>query len=312
MPALAAGFGRDILDTLHERVGDLDQLRNNPALGQSRLANGLWGRVIGGHGDYAGRRNGILDGRPSYDTDLLAFQVGADVYRNQRDNGRRDHVGVYGAYGKINGDVDHSVLGNSFHAGSIDTKGWSLGVTWTHYTPDAAYLDLVAQATWYDFRMKSARFEASTTDGFGLALSAEGGYPFDLDAHWRVEPQAQLIYQMLDIDRFSDDAADISFASLNSLVGRLGLRLARYGDKQGWLRANVWHEFKGKPVTRYSSADGLVPFQIHPPATWAEFGLGYSLRVDELVTLYSSGAYETTFSDRFESYDIKLGVRFNW
>lgn len=312
VPALATIYGRSILDTLHERVGDLDQLRTNVALGQSHMANGIWGRLIGTHGDHKGQPGGIYDGGPAYDTDLRAFQIGADLYRRQRESGRRDHAGLYGAYGKMDSDVDHSILGTSFRAGSVDMRGYTLGAYWTHYEPNGAYLDLVAQASWLDIDIESRRLAKISTEGFDLALSAEGGYPFKFDARWLLEPQAQLVYQSINIDGFDDGAADIRFRDLDSLAGRIGLRLARTGDTEGWLRVNLWHEFMGTPQTEFSSADGYIPFVVDLPETWIEIGAGASLRLDKRTTMFGSASYETTFEDDFKSYDLKIGIRLNW
>ena len=69
------------------------------------------------------------------------------------------------------------------------------------------------------------------TDGFGVAASLEGGYPLALSEGWILEPQAQAIFQAIEVDSFSDGFADISFDDTNSLVGRLGLRLARNFDR---------------------------------------------------------------------------------
>ena len=107
----------------------------------------------------------------------------------------------------------------------------SVGGYWTHFGPSDWYLDGVLQATWYDVTMTGRRgLRDGETDGWGLAASLEGGYPFDLGDGWLIEPQAQLIYQAIDLADFNDGAADVRYSDEDSLAGRIGARLARNWD----------------------------------------------------------------------------------
>lgn len=315
---MMAIYGRQILDTLHERVGEEEQIRGNPALADSdKWANGLWGRVILRHGKSDGDPLGVYGDGPSYKSDLAAFQIGFDVYREQqkRDDGTeadRDHAGILATYGTMDADVDHNLLEQRFRAGKVKMTNYSIGAYWTHFEPDGAYLDAVVQATWYNMKLRSLRLPAIKTDGFGFAASLEGGYPIRFDEDWRLEPQAQLIYQALSIDSFDDPGAHVRFYDLDSLTGRIGLRLANSGDLQGWLRGNIWHEFLGNSKTEFSSADGFVPFRSDPPVTWWQIGLGTSLLVDPKLTIFGQGSYESAFDGDSHAWQGKIGVRINW
>lgn len=137
------------------------------------------------------------------------------------------------------------------------------------------------------------------TNGDGTVLSLEGGWPFALGSGdtaedltgWRIEPQAQVIWQRVDVDDLVDDIARVRYSDGVSTVGRLGIRLNRIGSGQGrnggprpsdaWLRLNAWHEFNGSPRTEFSSATGYVPFT-------AEQG-GHAL---ELVTMMGKAGQE--------------------
>ena len=44
---------------------------------------------------------------------------------------------------------------------------------------------------------------------------------------WFIEPQAQLVYQNINIDDANDIAAQVRFADVNSLAGRIGARFGR-------------------------------------------------------------------------------------
>jgi outer membrane autotransporter protein len=316
---MLAIYGRQILDTLHERVGDEEQIRGNPALADSdKWTNGIWGRTILRQGHTSGDTLGIYgnDG-PSYKSDLIAFQAGLDVYRhtekrNDGTEGDRDHAGIIGSWGTMDAEIDHNLIDFKFRAGKVDMQSWSLGAFWTHFEPNGAYLDLVGQVTWHDIRMRSLRFERAKTNGFGLALSAEGGYPVPLDEDWKLEPQVQLIYQSFDIDSFDDPAAHVRFRDLDSLTGRAGFRLAHVGNLEGWLHGNIWHEFLGGFSTEFSSADGYVPFETKPPVTWWQVGAGISFLLHPQLTLFGQGSYEEAFNADSHAWTAKIGVRVNW
>ena len=178
-----------IIDTLHERVGEEEQLRGRADLSQGYV-NGVWGRILAHHGERDG--NGILGGGPQFDYDFFAFQAGLDVYRREYQDGSRDHAGAYFAVGHGEGDVDHNLLGLRIQGGSNEFDGYSIGGYWTHFGPSGWYLDGVLQGTWYDFTTKPRRFLETDTDGFGLAASLETGYPIRLGNGVVLEPQAQL------------------------------------------------------------------------------------------------------------------------
>ncbi|MCV4640116.1 hypothetical protein OFB62_32955, partial [Escherichia coli] len=63
LPAMTLLYGRLMLDTLHERMGDgVVGFRDTTSVG--------WGRVIGQHGDRDGHAVGIYGNGPAYDYDF--------------------------------------------------------------------------------------------------------------------------------------------------------------------------------------------------------------------------------------------------
>ena len=103
LPAMGMIYGRTLLDTLHERVGDEEQLRGRTTPGSSSYVNGAWGRIIGQHGNVDGGPWGIYRNGPNYTYDLFALQAGLDIYRKEHAGGSRDHGGLYAAVGEIDG-----------------------------------------------------------------------------------------------------------------------------------------------------------------------------------------------------------------
>jgi outer membrane autotransporter protein len=321
LPSMTLQYGRAILDTLHERVG-----QQGPVGSFSEGAsNGAWGRVIGMHGKQDGDRIGIYGDGPEYDYDFWAFQGGNDFYRSTSDAGARNRAGGFFAIGTAHGDVTHV---GGLDAGDDTFQGYSIGGYWTHYTPQDAYLDAVIMGTWYDAKGESTRFPALKTDGFGFASSLEGGYPFRFAGGFIAEPQAQLIYQTVNLDNAHDIGAFVHFDDVDALTGRVGIRFVQswattqtgisgYGlyDKgrlTAWFRPNIWYEFLGDPKTKISSEDGFVPFSSQIDGTTLELNAGLTLDVAANTAIYANTSYDIGLDGDSHAYDGKLGLKVSW
>lgn len=323
LPAMASLYGRTLIDTLHSRVGEEEQLRARDDLAEGDYFNGGWTRVLTHHGQRDGDPRGVYGAGPSFDYDFAAVQVGADFYRKQDEpDGHRTHAGAFVAYGKGDGEVEHSFINWTLHAGRNKFDARTLGFYWTTFAASGSYLDAVAQLTDYEMTAQSLRFPANRTDALGVALSLEGGLPRALGEHWRIEPQGQVIYQSLDVDSFRDPFATVRFSQTDSLAARAGARLARRWTSQspggatrltdGWLVANVWHEFKGDPQTEFSTARGYVPFRADLGGSWYQLGIGLTLQVTSATYLYGDVEYARDTDGDDEAVNAKLGVRIQW
>jgi len=331
---MASVYGRTIIDTLHERVGDEELLRQRGDFDPDRSGvNGVWMRYVGHDGEHDGGRQGIYGRRgPGFDYRFDALQVGLDLYRyvDEEDQSRK-HAGFYLAYGKGKGEVRHNLLEHNFHAGTDRFVARTVGGYWTGFNDKGAYLDAVAQYTDYDLRMQSLRLPDSFTNASGVALSLEGGWPFVLndgdgqsgeDGRWRLEPQAQVIWQQIDVDDLDDGIAEVRFSDGDSLVGRLGARLNRNGQRQNrnaelrssnaWLRANLWHEFRGQPKAEFATNSGYIPFAVDLGGSWAEVGIGGTWQVSQTGYFYADLDYSWSFDGDETAWNGKLGMRWNW
>lgn len=322
----AINYGRALLDTLHERVGEQEQLRGRADLDDAGRIDGMWGRLMYVDGERDSER-GIYSNGPSYDYVFGGVQIGYDLYRREKPDERRDHAGLYGAVGYAETAVDHY---NGTSAGDDRVDGYTLGGYWTRYGAkddpqhrEEWYVDTVLQATWYEVRATpEADRPRLKTDGWGFAASLEGGYPFRLGRDWLLEPQGQVIYQWFEFDDASDLAATVRFDDADSLVGRLSARLSRDWvhredpdrplHSAGWGRIGVWHEFKGEPVTSFSSDDGFIPFTADLGGTWWEVELGLTREIDRNVFFYGNVGYSQGFDDDARAWEGKLGLRANW
>jgi outer membrane autotransporter protein len=311
-PAMTLLYGRNLLDTLHERVGDESDQRGkaNTNLG--------WGRLIGmsGHRD---SRDTIFGAGPSFDYAFLGLQAGHDIYRAERADGSRDQAGFYFAAGSARGEVSHF----DGRKGASDFDGYSLGGYWTHFGASGWYVDAVLQGTWHEVTSDARRnLRPLETSGAGVGSSLEAGYPIKLESGFFFEPQAQAIYQRVFLGDTRDAFADVRFRDVESLAGRIG---ARFGQTwvlnqdgmvprtiTAWLRPSIWHEFRGNPLTEFSSDAGFVPFRAQLGGTWGELDAGISGQISPATTLYASASYQSRFEGKTFAYTGKAGLRINW
>ncbi|MFP3648016.1 autotransporter outer membrane beta-barrel domain-containing protein, partial [Paraburkholderia sp. SIMBA_054] len=79
-----------------------------------------------------------------------------------------------------------------------------------------------------------------------------------------------------------------------------------------WLRANIWHEFKGKPRSEFETSSGYVPFQVDLGGSWAELGIGGTWQVSRTGYFYADIDYSWSFNGQDTSWNGKAGMRWNW
>jgi outer membrane autotransporter protein len=318
IPSLALLYGRNLLDTLHERVGEKEDQRSAIGLNEYGYRAEGWGRFIGQHGQHDGDGLGIFGNGPDFRYDFLGVQAGRDVYRRESPDGSRDQAGLYFAYGTATSRVTH-FDGNT---GDDNFTGYTLGGYWTHFGSPGWYIDAVAQGTYYDVHSTANRgIPELTTHGPGFGGSLEGGYPFHFAGGYFIEPQAQLVYQHVGLSNSSDIGASVRFDDVDSLAGRIGARFGRTWALEGgpnprlitaWLRPNFWYEFLGNPKTEFSSADGFIPFRADFGGPWFELNAGVSGQIDKRADLFASVSYQTKFNDNTYAIAGKVGVRMLW
>lgn len=332
LPTMAAIYGRAVVDTLHERVGEEHLLRQRDDLSATGGGlSGAWVRVLHHDGKRDGGSQGIYGDRgPGFDYDFDVLQVGVDLYQAVHEDGSHQHAGSYLAYGKARGQVRHNYLDYDFHAGTDEFNARTMGAYWTAFSPRGAYVDAVGQYTWYDLRVRSTRLPDIFSNGEGVLASLEVGWPWligqgsndDPERNgWRIEPQAQVIWQKTKLDDLVDSVARVRYGDGDSTVGRLGLRLNQIGARDTaagmrasswWLRANAWHQFSGSPTTEFSSASGYVPFTTDLGDSWAEAGVGGTWQISATGYLFADVDYTWSFDGEETSWNGKAGMRWQW
>ncbi|WP_235784235.1 autotransporter family protein [Brucella anthropi] len=282
--------------------------------------NGVWGRIEGAHNHIeVGRSTTDVD----YDQNTFKMQAGVDGMLMENEIGKLiGGISVHYAHGLTK---TASIYDAKTGGGRISTDGYGLGGTLTWYGENGLYIDAQAQATWYNSDLSYAGGNQSLidgNDGFGYALSIEGGKRIALDPAWSLTPQAQLFYSSVDFDDFHDaDNIAVRLDRGESLQGRLGLTLdhqTAWQNASGMLDrahiygiANLYYEFL--EGTRVNIAD--VSFANRKDRLWGGIGLGGSYNWNEdKYSIYGEGLVNTSLNSFADSYSLQgnIGFRVKW
>lgn len=338
LPAMGILYGGKLLDTLDQRWGawlpEAEQgmrlAAGDPgngsgaavgaydASGLRRLPEGSWGRIIYQHGKRDGLASGAAGVGPSFTHDFQAIQAGMDVYRDTVPDGHRVYGGIYGAIGHGEGEVTHF---DGAGAGTNSFNAYTLGGYWTHFGPQNWYLDGIVQVTWYDAKGQGPGLPPLKTDAVGYSASLEAGYPLRLGDRWLLEPQAQLVWGKLDMDNASDAGGSVNFRGADSLMGRLGARLARTWNAGGnaqplmrsiWGRLSTWRELKGKAQADFLAEGGPASHTSDVGGDWWELNGGVTLQINRSTFFTTSLSYYKTYDGKRRAADARIGLKVEW
>lgn len=314
IPAIARQMAFSTLGTLHERVGDQENLRGSAE--PRTYVNGAWGRLFGAR--LNNRWSGPAEARA--EGDLVGFQTGLDLFRRTTGDGGRDHVGLYVGYAELDTSMRGLARGmRDLELGRLQTDGLSVGAYWTHFGPRGWYVDTVLQQSWYDVEATSLYDSGASTEATAYTASLETGYPVKLQQNWLIEPQAQIVYQDVRVDRTQDQYSSVDWDEGSAWTGRIGARLqytrrdARGRLWQPYGRINLWHAFSGQ--------DGMILGQSSPAIenrfghTAVEVGGGLTARVSKNLSIYGQASHRWTVDgdrSRQTATEAALGLRMNW
>lgn len=316
--------GYATLRTLHERRGENQTLAWDNCGTCGEQANGqTWGRLIGSNLEVDGKY------RLGFETKSYGFQFGHDFAISRTDEGGHRLTGAYVSYNHANTTFkdefsrENGELLADKTAGKGKSDAWSLGVTHTRYSPFGAYLDLVGQVSFYRNKYEPRKYNDISQNGMGVVLSAEVGKPYALsdrqpgESGWMIEPQAQLIYQMVDLKGFNDGVRRVDQGIQHGLRGRIGARLAyhekptngAYRTDTFYAVANIWHDFV-KPTSVKLAGNKL---REEHTSTWAEVGIGMQLPIGKQTHIYGDARYERELGGaKREGYRGTVGVKYTW
>jgi fibronectin-binding autotransporter adhesin len=310
------------LGTFQQRVGNRSwvggatpQRADVPAQGPV-YGSVIWARIEAAHAEFKPRAS---TSGTDYDATTWRLRAGLDGLLHENEAGVLIG-GVSVHYGTVSSRVS-----SIFGAGAIDATGYGFGGTLTWYGNSGLYVDAQAQATWYDSDLTSAtlgRKLVEGNDGFGYALSLEGGQKVALTDKWSLTPQAQLAYSSVRFDRFTDPyGAAVSLADGDRLVGRLGLSIDyedQWVGKTGQVSrthvygiANLYYDFFDGSRTDVSGVRLVSENQ----APWGGLGTGCSLNwADGRYAVHGEAFANTSLKDFGDSKALgaKLGFSMKW
>ncbi|WP_310731535.1 autotransporter family protein, partial [Burkholderia pseudomultivorans] len=310
-PLLNADYGFSTLGKLHERVGDVYNLEKQ----QPGNRDGVWGRI-------GGQSLDANAGRFAADERTFFAQLGKDWTLDQTPNGGSTHAGVTATIGTSNASFTDLARSDtpdlSTSTGSVQMHAQSIGGYWTKYLSDGTYFDSVGQVTHYGNRYRDSYGNEASQNGFGVALSQEVGKPFAVGGTpIAVEPQAQLMYQYLKLNGFSDNVSAVSGTTSNALRGRVGVRIFRPnlesnaggGAATPYFTADVLHDFLSPGQT----VVGGTPFATHLGRTWYELGVGVTAGFGKSGELYANAKYARNIGGSYRRGIVgQVGYRYSW
>ena len=288
------------LSTLHERRGE-NALDVNNKKGQA------WARIIGKHSKDEGKE------RFNYETDIYGVQAGYDFNIKNSEDGNR-YTGFYFTNTTASTDfydryrAQNGIIASDKYTGKVKTKDFSLGLTTTKYYNNGFYLDLVGQLSFINNKYNSRDGVSAKQKGNALALSVEGGKNYSLGSNWAIEPQAQLIYQYLNLKDFNDGVREVHHGNDSALRARLGFRTTY--KKSFYSIANVWHDFSNTTEANIGSDRIKEKYS----ATWGEIGLGVQLPITNSAYVYSDIRYERSFTSnpKHKGYRGTVGFKYTF
>ncbi|GKX60358.1 autotransporter [Leminorella grimontii] len=303
-PYLNRMYGFDTIGTLHERVGDQENLRKNQEFNQ-----GVWGRIHGG-------QTKSYKDRFTYDAETWFAQFGGDLYQSYGESGARTHAGVIATLGQVTANAKDALRplykGRSEKTGSVNSRGYGVGAYYTRYAANSAYIDTVAQYTHYHNSYNSVYGDDASQGGDGVTLSVEVGKPFKNANGWFIEPQAQIMYQYLHLDAMNDGVAAVSSTSDNSGLARLGARAgydsAATSNIHPYVTADVISVIGRSPDVTVSG----TTFNQNYSSQWGEVGGGVTGDMTKNVTFYTTLKYKQGFDGDMHGVTGDVGLRINW
>jgi outer membrane autotransporter protein len=299
-------LGLEAMPRFHER-----QAYGWSAPGQQREPASWWSRATGSRFNY-GQESGGQQVRVSGYRSTM--QVGSDLSRCGCGE-TTYRTGVFAGTGYLKADsrsvdVVNSGSGEVFTLGvggyaSVERRG--------HW-----YVEGVVQASEYDIDAKFSDGTSSGAGTWGLGVSVEGGAYVKVSDGFRLEPQAELMWQRiagygLTVDREHTRA---EVRSQKGVTGRLGVTGTVMPD--GWcvsplVELNAVHDFSETPEVGYASTGRS--YGVRTDRTWlgGAIGIVSRNRHPKCLEYYAkAGVMAGVDGHAGRDYTVTVGIRKSW
>ncbi len=269
--------------TFNERMGATETLAR-------KVYPYAWARTLGAWENRDGAPRGILQSQVGSRTMLGGLQVGTDLFVTNKGI-RRNSLGVFGTAMVSRAQVDHyqASTRSTIDAGRSDQTMYGLGAYYTMMDGKGGYADFVTQISRYGVKTQSSGAEGMSmrTSGWGAALSAEAGKAFDIgDAseELRLEPQAQMMVQHLQLRDSDDDLGRVTLPKSHALHSRVSVKLSKAWGEQddaqnhGWVMLSYRHTL-GESSSEYQTlTQGDIAFDNKLDGSRVGLSAGYDRR----------------------------------
>ncbi|WP_370581255.1 autotransporter outer membrane beta-barrel domain-containing protein [Snodgrassella alvi] len=292
-----------MLANMHQRIG-------STPLPDERMS---WGRVIASRSDI--QQNGPANARTT--GNYAGLQLGSDIWSN---NGWR--AGGYVGYLHGNLDVDGFTSGIDTRAGKNTTKSYFIGAYGNYTRENGAYADFVIQGARHHVDIKPDNNPSGKQKGHGVTASVEIGQPFTLgSSNWKLEPQAQIIHQWLDLnDSDISGRTTVSHGHNNAWLFRLGGRLEgsyqlNKGSLRPYARVNFFYSPDGADHTSYITNVATTRLNAGASHASTELAIGGTYDITNKVKAY--GEIGHTWSNGGDAHtkapvNGSVGLKINW
>ncbi|MBM3421933.1 MAG: autotransporter domain-containing protein [Chlorobi bacterium] len=247
------------------------------------------------------------------------FQIGADLYADGNED-TRFNIGVFAGAGY--GEADVAGL-RSDKAGELSQTAYGIGAYMTLHQRGAWYLDAVAQAIYNDLSIDYLTEAKQKPDAWSWLASIETGGCIGLGDSFRLQPQAQLVYQHTDGIDLQTLVGEVNIEDHEGLQGRLsltGIAGACKDDTNPFFEVTLIRDFSESGKVVYQGNAELDPSFDHEavelssnPERWFLGGavglsrevseknaLGYYIKLGALYGMDSLDSY---------SYSLMAGLR---
>ena len=292
-----------MLANMHQRIG-------STPLPDERMS---WGRVIASRTDT--QQNGPANARTT--GNYAGLQLGSDIWSS---NGWR--AGGYVGYLHGNLDVDGFTSGIDTRAGKNTTKSYFIGAYGNYTRENGAYADFVIQGARHHVDIKPDNNPTGKQKGHGVTASVEIGQPFTLgSSNWKLEPQAQIIHQWLDLnDSDISGRTTVSHSHNNAWLFRLGGRLEgnyqlNKGSLRPYARVNFFYSPDGADHTSYITNVATTRLNAGASHASTELAIGGTYDITNKVKAY--GEIGHTWSNGGDAHtkapvNGSVGLKINW
>lgn len=271
---------RTELSDMNRRLGEL-----RDSVGEQ----GLWVRMIRGENDYK-----------SLDSQHNIYQIGYD-----RKLSSDPHWTLGAAFSYTDGE-------GSYDTGRFDMSHKTLTLYGSRLNDDGSYIDIVGKYSRLNHDLENTWGDGEY-DADGYSIGVEVGKRFTQENGFWIEPQAQLTYGYVGSASYSIGDIRVAQDSMESLIGRAGVRLGKDFDKGNvYVRASYLYDFDGDTGVTFTNAQGQErAFDQDLGGGWCEIGLGTNINLSDTTHLYFD--IEKTFGGEIATtWQWNAGMRWSF